>query len=68
MFISILPDERPHVTLIGCLKMLIVKVAMLLNDDDGRVASLHQQQVHQQTGCASIAVYKRVDVYQFVVC
>lgn len=40
---------------------------VLLEYDDWREASLHQYQVHEQSGCASVAVGEGVYVHHLVV-
>lgn len=56
------PHKRPDVPLIGSLQVLVVHVAVLLGDDDRRVARLHEQQVHQQAGRPPVAIHERVDM------
>lgn len=61
------PDKGPHVALVGGLQVLVVEVAVLLGDDDGRVPGLHQQQVHEQPRGSPVAIDEGMDVDKLVV-
>ena len=55
-------DERANVAVVGRHEMLVVQESILLPDDDGRESVLHQDQVHEEAGCATVSVDKRMNV------
>ena len=59
--------ERPDVAVVGRLEVRVVVGSPLDRDDDRRVAGLHQDQVHQQSARAAVAVVERVNVNEPVV-
>jgi len=60
-------NKRPNVAVIGWLEMLVVLCSPFDWDNDWRIGCLHQNQVHQKSACATVAVVEWVNVNQSVV-
>ena len=58
------PEEGPDVSPVAQLQELVVGAAVREADGDRGVAGLHEDEVHQQSGRASVPVHEGMDVHQ----
>lgn len=60
------PNERSNITGIGYLKIFVIRVPMLLVNNNRRITSLHKDHIHEQARCSTISIGKRMYMHQFV--
>ena len=59
--------KRTHVAVVRRLEVLVILVPFLDLDDDGRIAVLHEPQIHEQSRRSSVPVDERMNPNELVV-